>query len=84
MNMETLDSSSCDMNQPWIQQEEMMSHWPNPSSFLVKAQSLIGTLCYHHTQSAAGWPQDKIHPSFLDIPWNCSKVIRSVQLQAKR
>jgi hypothetical protein len=42
------------MNQLWIQQEEMMSHWPNPSSFLVKAQSSTSTLYYHHTQSVAG------------------------------
>jgi hypothetical protein len=26
------------------------------------------------------WPQDKIHPSFPDIPWSHDKVIRSVQL----
>jgi hypothetical protein len=50
---ETLDSSLWDMNQLLIQQEEMMSHWLNPSSLRVKAQFSIGTLCYNHTQSAA-------------------------------
>jgi hypothetical protein len=30
------------------------NNWPNPSSFLVKAQSSTVTVYYNHTQSAAG------------------------------